>query len=188
MRLEETTLTLTKFSLLFSNYSLTAEVIKLWHELFVDEELSHFYAAMAATVKESNRVFFPTPGEVQKNLDVIKRGQNKVAAEIWEMLVTLAKHRDAKGAAELLITDDAAERALYQIGGFATIRLADLNHELPHRKREFIRYYDEQVLRLSDQARIETSHKVAKRVIGPIPGVDKILSKGADVKLLEAKK
>jgi len=174
MKLEEMSLTLGKFSLVFPNYSLSPEIIRLWYELFSKESLEHFYAAMLAVIKEDGRAFFPTPGEISAALRVLKEGYIPAAAEVWEDLLKIGSTGKNNDLENYLNGNSVARSALYQIGGINTLRYADIEKELPWRKKDFIKAYDECAQRNLVAKRVEISHTEALRVISQIPSSSSI--------------
>lgn len=60
---------LTKASMIFPNVAITEATIAVWHELFEFEDAPAFSRAFVATLKAPGRTFFPTPGEVQAELE-----------------------------------------------------------------------------------------------------------------------
>ena len=144
MTQQETAAILTKAYLLFPNLRLERETVLAWHDLFKAEPASNFNRAVGAALKEPDRKFFPAPGEINAFLMKLKTPNRPDAESVFEDFCLGARKGASEARAhEKYANNEPALRALNAIGGWDTIRLADLKTELPFRKREFIRVYND---------------------------------------------
>lgn len=164
MKLEETAIVLGKFSLVFPNYNLTEHAVMAWWDLFREESALHFEAAFRATVKETGRGFFPTPGEVVKNLRLLTQPQLPTAEEVWSRLEECARRGDSKGAAKIASENEAAREALRRVD-FHQIQFCDTQREKPWRQKDFIETYNRHIERTENQNAVRISYQEAKTLV-----------------------
>jgi hypothetical protein len=169
MKLEEISLMLAKYSLVFPSCTLTAPTLKLWHELLGHESLEDLNVALRTLVKEPGRVYFPTPGEVVKVLNTMKGKDAPPAAEEWEKVMRLAAGGgDLEYALAYFKTNPAACSAIRQVG-WKNICTCDVVKELPFRKREFEKYYTEAAERGIKQEQIVLSREESVKMVQSLP-------------------
>jgi len=142
MNIKETALILAQVSVTFPNFTLTSEAIKAWYGLFQNEAYEVFHSAMRLAVKEPGREFFPTPGQIQKIITEIKLGELPHADEVWTKVLQFASQGNEAGAREYLKGNVAGERALNRVS-FRSLRMANVDTELPWLRKEFIQSYTE---------------------------------------------
>lgn len=174
MNLLELTLVITKYSLLFSNLSISPELVKVWHGLFRSESMQDFQAALESAVKKPNQKYFPTPGEVQLELNNLHCKRFPEAGLIWETLLTYAQQGfELSKVLQLLDDNEPAKSAVRQVG-WQAIRLSNIQTELPWRKKDFQTFYDSACESFEASGRIQISHEQSKAIINQIPGANKI--------------
>lgn len=175
MKLEEMAEILGKKALLFSNYRLTANVIKAWADHFQGTDIANFAPAFTAAINEPGRSFFPSPGEVSKYLEATEP-QLPGAAEVWEHLCGMVA-----GSANpwVYLSENRAGQIALKSIGWHTIKYGDTEKDLPFRKREFIQIYNT----------VTQSNEVKGRVVAAIGAEEsKKLLNGISPKLLEGSK
>lgn len=91
MTLEQMGFQLAKSALLYSNFTLTKEVVRAWFETLSEVSMEDFAKAMIAINRQPGRVFFPTPGEVTRELIALKNGTQFTPEEAWLVAVEVAK-------------------------------------------------------------------------------------------------
>jgi hypothetical protein len=154
--------------------NLTTQAIKSWAELFAEYSVEHFHAALQSAVRKPGQQFFPTPGQVQAELNTLCGIKFAEAGIVWEQLLRFAASGYPLGQVlESLGSNDPAKSALRQVG-YDVIRLADIESELPWKKKEFISAYKEFQEKYEQTSRVEISHEQSKKLLNLIPGADKI--------------
>jgi hypothetical protein len=137
------------------NVRVTPESAAAWTMCFSDTSAQDFQIAFMAAIKEPGRKFFPTPGEVNKALIVLNEDVQPPALEIWDWLMGRARAGSNQALVlKALDGNPAAQSAIRQIG-FDTLRLCDVETELPHRKRDFERLYNDSIDRSNAQERVD---------------------------------
>ena len=141
MEFKEFAIILTKASIVL-NYNLTEQAILAWYELFATEPKEIFVTALRKVVKEPNRKFFPTAGEVSAAIEILKNGEQVTAREAWDKLITYAQRSIPEDRViELEKDNQVLINAMKQVE-YSKIRYSDLEKELPYLKAAFIKAYD----------------------------------------------
>lgn len=173
MTLEEITMALGQARLVFPNVAITAEAFRMWHKLFEQEKAADFHAAILALIKQSGRVFFPTPGEVTEMLSKLNNNE-PCGAELWEMACTLAQNgHSTEGMMEHMnMISPSAAQALKSIG-WERVRYGDFQRELPFVRRDFLQALEE----YKNYEQMEISNRDAQSLLSKISpsvgGVDR---------------
>ena len=142
MKLSEMAAILNMEYLHYPAVKLSEPLIKSWHDHFTNQDPKVFQAAFREAATKIINGFPPVPAQVSA---VIKLSRTSIDAEsVFEDLCLGARKGASEARAhEKYANNEPALRALNAIGGWDTIRLADLKTELPFRKREFIRVYND---------------------------------------------
>lgn len=174
MTLSEVGLTLTKYSLLFPNSSLSPEVIKVWHQIFKDESVEDFHAAFLITIKRSAQKFMPVPGEIYQAIKSIHNSTTADPELVWNEVITLAERGFENLAAITHFGMDPVAQHAIRATGMTNIRTANIQTQLPFIRKQFIQTYKDRLDQVSDRKHIEISHQQSKEILRGIPGTEKI--------------
>jgi len=138
MKLSEMSMILLHASALYQNATLSEPTIRMWHSLFEEEAAHKFKAAFLALVKQSGRVFFPTPGEVVGMLRTMQ-SNDLPAEELWVKACEVASSGcdSAQMSAHMGRYSKRAVAALNSIG-WDRVRYADLESEIHFVRRDFL--------------------------------------------------
>jgi hypothetical protein len=123
-------------------------------------EADAFYVAIKAACRLSKHGFFPSPSEVQAQLDQAqeaKLGENPSADEAWQIVRMAARFIGSQkdDCMARIESNSACASALRRIGGLGRVEMADLEYEIKHLEKSF---------RLSYEAYLK--HERAESVLG----------------------
>jgi hypothetical protein len=124
------------------NQNITEQKIIAWYQLFFNEDAEIFSAAMNAVIKESNRKFFPTPGELTAAMEALKP-QVENAALVWDRLITYAQQSMDWLRVEAKEFENKATISAIKQVEWNKIRYSDIEKDLPILKAQFIRFYNQ---------------------------------------------
>lgn len=82
---------LTVAAQLFENYEVTADKVKALSAFFRDVDTALLVAALGMTIREPNRSFFPTPGEIQASITKLQRRKKFTPEQIFGQLREFAR-------------------------------------------------------------------------------------------------
>jgi len=150
------------------NLTLTPQTIRAWHELFSEDAALEFQAALNGSLKQPGRAFFPTPGEVNACLLILKHGQTPPALEVWELINKFARGSIPIAQVEKQLQHNhAAISALRQVG-YNTIRYSNIETDLLFRKRDFERLYEDAAKKNEQTTRLEITKGAAVKMLSKI--------------------
>lgn len=121
---------LTKMTLFYPTLKLSKELIAVWHEMFKKADPVKFHNVFMKVIKNTNNSFFPTPGQIQTELNA------ESLAERPALLAPVLKMEPPPSPEALMQNKALVENLLQRIRCSLSEKRAQSRPRMPQKKAQ----------------------------------------------------